>query len=541
MYKDIFNKLRINKSLRNLILSLGYKFPNLINWKKQIKNNKDRYYQLLKNKTGKRILIAPVVTSDQILVSLHSLIGFSLTLKGANVNYLTCNKSIMACTNSYNFAISNEKFLKEGPSQFCNSCYDCSYTLFKPLNDNFFQLNKYIDNTKLDQLRTLSNQIEIKEIKNFKEDDINIGEHTIAGTLRYFASGKINYDNDEQCAVLRQYFFSALVVKDGMNRLLNKHKFDTVIIDHGMYVPQGIVAEVARKKGCEVKVIWVGYRRNTLMIVDNITYHKSLLTEERSNWININLDEEKKQKIIKYLNDRDSGKQDWEKFNKDPIQEINLLKKEKNIDERPIVSLMTNVIWDAQLKFDQNIFTNQLDWIFKTVEYFKKKNDLQLIIRVHPAEVRPDMPASQKIIDELNKEFTTLPENIKIIDGHEKYSSYSLSKISKVVLVYATKLSFELPCFGQNVVVCGEAFAKNKGFTIDPKTIQEYFDILDKVPKMKNLSDEKKELAIKYAYHFFFRKSMEIESLITNTKSYPPFKLKENFFEIIEKKKRSCS
>ena len=106
-----------------------------------------------------------------------------------------------------------------------------------------------------------------------------------------------------------------------------------------------------------------------------------------------------------------------------------------------------------------------------------------------------------------------------------------------MVLVYATKLSFELPCFGQNVVVCGEAFAKNKGFTIDPKTIQEYFDILDKVPKMKNLSDEKKELAIKYAYHFFFRKSMEIESLITNTKSYPPFKLKENFFEIIEKKK----
>ena len=79
MYKDIFNKLRINKSLRNLILSLGYKFPNLINWKKQIKNNKDRYYKLLKNKTDKRVLIAPVVTSDQILVSLHSLIGFYLS------------------------------------------------------------------------------------------------------------------------------------------------------------------------------------------------------------------------------------------------------------------------------------------------------------------------------------------------------------------------------------------------------------------------------------------------------------------------------
>ena len=105
--------------------------------------------------------------------------------------------------------------------------------------------------------------------------------------------------------------------------------------------------------------------------------------------------------IIKYLNDRDSGKQDWEKFNKDPIQEIDILKRNKKLDNRPIISLMTNVIWDAQLKFDQNIFTNQLEWIFKTVKYFEKRNDLQLVIRVHPAEVRPDMPASQKIIDEL--------------------------------------------------------------------------------------------------------------------------------------------
>jgi hypothetical protein len=534
MYRNIFNKFRFNKFLRNLTLSLGYKFPNLINWKTQIKKNKKKYLNLIKNNSGKKVLIAPVVTSDQILVSLHSLIGFSLTLKGAEVNYLTCNKSIMACTNAYNFAISNKEFLKDGPSKFCNSCHDCSYTLFKPLNKNFLELNKYIDPVKIAILKKFSKQIDINKIKDFKEDGINIGEHTMAGTLRYFASGTINYKNHDQCEVLRQYFLSALIVKDSISNLLDKFNYDTVVIDHGMYIPQGIVAEVARKKGCKVKVIWVGYRRNTLMIVDDITYHKSLLTENLSNWKNLELDSEKKDKIIKYLNDRDSGKQDWEKFNKDPIQEIDILKRNKKLDNRPIISLMTNVIWDAQLKFDQNIFTNQLEWIFKTVKYFEKRNDLQLVIRVHPAEVRPDMPASQKIIDELNKKFEKLPQNVKLIDGHEKFSSYSLSKISKAVLVYATKLSFELPCFGQNVIVCGEAFAKNKGFTIDPTTEDEYFTILDNIKNIETLSRDKQDLAIKYSYHFFFRKSMEISSLITNIKSYPPFKLKDNFFEIVE-------
>ena len=38
MYKSIVDKFKYNKLLRNLTLSLGYKFPNLINWKKQLKN-----------------------------------------------------------------------------------------------------------------------------------------------------------------------------------------------------------------------------------------------------------------------------------------------------------------------------------------------------------------------------------------------------------------------------------------------------------------------------------------------------------------------
>ena len=36
-----------------------------------------------------------------------------------------------------------------------------------------------------------------------------------------------------------------------------------------------------------------------------------------------------------------------------------------------------------QLKFDQNMFKNQMR-DYKTKEYFKLRKDLQLVIRVHP-------------------------------------------------------------------------------------------------------------------------------------------------------------
>ena len=59
-----------------------------------------------------------MVTSDQILISLHSILGFALKMKGANVDFLTCNSSLGACTNAYNFAINNEEFINHGPKNF---------------------------------------------------------------------------------------------------------------------------------------------------------------------------------------------------------------------------------------------------------------------------------------------------------------------------------------------------------------------------------------------------------------------------------------
>jgi hypothetical protein len=531
---NFLKALRYNKTFRNFILYFGHKYPNLIDWKKQIQAAEEI---ISTNNLNKNILIAPVVTSDQILTSIHSILGFALKTKGANVDFLTCNSSLDACTNAYNFAINNEEFIKHGPKKFCNSCYDCSYTLFKPLTSDLLQLSKYIDKTSLDKIDKIVKTTEIKNIPQYKIDNINIGENTLAGTLRYFARGSIDFDNFYHNEILKKYFKSALVTKLAMENLLNKKKYDTVVIDHGLYIPQGIVGEVARNFGCSVKVIWVGYKRNTMMIVDNITYHKSLITENKANWMNYEFDNSKEKKLMNYLEDRDSGKQDWEKFNNEPINSIEILKKEKKIDGRPIISLMTNVIWDAQLKFDQNIFINQMEWITKTVEYFEDRKDLQLVIRVHPAEARADMPANEKIKDALKEKFIKLPENIKLIDGTEKFSSYTLSSISKAVIVYATKLSFELPCFGQNVIICGEAFAKNKGFTIDPESRDEYFKILDNVTDLEKLNEKKIKLARRYSYHFFFRKSMEIKSLITRENKYPPFKLKKNFHDIVKNKK----
>ena len=68
---------------------------------------------------------------------------------------------------------------------------------------------------------TLLKKLKIN-IPQYKIDNVNIGENTLAGTLRYFARGSIDFDNFYHNEILKKYFKSALVTKSAMENLLNK-------------------------------------------------------------------------------------------------------------------------------------------------------------------------------------------------------------------------------------------------------------------------------------------------------------------------------
>ncbi len=66
---------------------------------------------------------------------------------------------------------------------------------------------------------------------------------------------------------------------------------------------------------------------------------------------------------------------------------------------------------------------------------------------------------------------------------------------------------------GIPVVVAGEAWIKNKGLTFDAATPEDYFRILDGLPLQRRLEPEVVERALKYAYHFFFRRMIPLPFL----------------------------
>jgi hypothetical protein len=309
-------------------------------------------------------------------------------------------------------------------------------------------------------------------------------------------------------------------------RLLAGGRYKAVFLNHGIYVPQGVIAETARRLGVRVVTWHPAYRRGCFIFNHDETYHHGLMNEPVSSWEGMQWDERHREQIEQYLKSRWVGRNDWVRFQREPEFDIEAIKRETGIDfSRPTVGLLTNVVWDAQLHYKANAFPGMLDWLTKTIAYFERRPDIQLLIRVHPAELTGTLPSRQPAVTEIHRVFPRLPNNVFIIPPESRLSTYVAMSQCNAVLIYGTKTGVELAASGMPVIVAGEAWIRGKGVTIDAKSETDYFGLLDTLPLPARLDEPTRERALKYAYHFFFRRMIPLDC-VQERKGWPPFKVR---------------
>jgi hypothetical protein len=215
--------------------------------------------------------------------------------------------------------------------------------------------------------------------------------------------------------------------------------------------------------------------------------------------------------LLDYLNSRRYGTRDWIRFIENPQEDINSIARDLGVDfTKPSVGLLTNVVWDAQLTYRNNAFANMMEWILESIRYFAGRPELQLIIRVHPAELLAHTRARQTVTGEIAKVFPELPGNVFIIPPESTISTYSVMDQCNAVILYGTKTGVELTSMGIPVIVAGEAWIRNKGVTLDVDSPAEYFRLLDRLPLAGRMNAADTLRARKYAYHFFFRRMIPL-------------------------------
>lgn len=499
----------------------------MIDWQK-ILPSRSSEWQRNKNesRSGPRILIATSSAGHPVMAPIESALAVALTLRGANVQFLLCDQFLPTCWQALSTQFSDiAEFARFGLSKSkCRKCYPRGKTIRQPLGLPTYIYRDLVTSKEREEADDVSISIDIGLIPEYRVDGIAVGEHSLAGALRFFARGDLDGEPYAE-PILRRYFKSALLTHLAVRRLFETLKFDCALFYHGIYVPEGLIGEVARQKKVRV-VNWVtAYRKRCFIFSHTDTYHHTMISEPVDKWENLSWDSQSEFKLMGYLKTRWRGTQDWISFvHENPQFDIET-GNEVGIDfSKPCIGMLTNVTWDAQLHYPANAFPNMLDWVARTIDYFSRRDDLQLLIRVHPAEIKGIVPSRQPIVAEISKLFPTLPKNVFIIPPESRMSTYAAMLKCDSVIIYGTKTGVELTSMGIPVIVAGEAWIRNKGITIDVGTIDEYFRVLDRLPMKQKLDGDTLTRARKYAFHYFFRRMIPL-TFLELTKVWPFFKM----------------
>jgi hypothetical protein len=282
---------------------------------------------------------------------------------------------------------------------------------------------------------------------------------------------------------------------------------EVVVIPNGSILEFGAVYAAARRLGLKVVTYEFGEQDQRIWISQDgpvMFQETGALWQARKD---VPLTPAQQDRIEQLFESR-QGARRWENFARRwqgaPSEGAAQARKSLGLDTRPLVLMATNVIGDSLTLGRQAFSETMTEWIQRTGEYFARRNDCQFVVRIHPGEALMKGPS---VLEVLDRSLAGMPENFRLVPAAAPVNTYDLIANADLGLVYTTTAGLEMVMSGVPVIVSGRTHYRSKGFTYDPSSWEEYFNMLDSAlgnSAMARPSQAQVELAWRYAYSFFF-------------------------------------
>jgi hypothetical protein len=524
-WREVLKRWPAFRPIRLLNLKLRNRYAGLPHWRVLKGGGESAWRDARAAAGGPKVLMATSVGAHMAANTLDSLLAVALTLRGARVHGLLCDRALPACLACEStWWPDAEHFVRHGPERtLCHSCFGPAAHMWSDLGLALKLFGDYITEADRTAAWRLANETAEQDLDKVEYLGVRVGMHARSGALRYFAVGNFTHE-PHALEVRRRFLAAALIATTALDRLFAMEGYDICVAHHGIYVPQGLLVDLAHKHRVRLVTWNIAYRSGSFIFSHDDSYHFTLMNEPASVWEDLPWSPALQQALDAYMQSRAAGTMDWVSYHDGTGQSLAELKNEFGIDfNKPTVAAFTNVLWDAQVFYPSNAFPSMLDWLLATIRYFAKRQDLQLVIRVHPAEIKNPTKSRETVVGELARLMPQLPPNVFVIPPTSNANSYAIARASNAAIIYGTKMGVELAYMGVPTIVAGESWARNKGITLDADSREGYLALLDRLPLTDRLDPATKLRAARYAFHFFFRRTIPLEFLRVQKNSWPPF------------------
>jgi hypothetical protein len=318
---------------------------------------------------------------------------------------------------------------------------------------------------------------------------------------KWFLMGTQVADDPIGPITVRRFLRSARRVARGMEKTLDELRPDVVLLLNGLFFFEAICWELCRRRGIDVVTYERGLIKETLVFRRGAPACLLDMPEAWDRWKDEPLTPEEDTELDTYLKEREQGKRTIDQF----WGNARFGAVDRSGTGR-LVTLFTNLTWDSAVIGQELGFARIQDWVAAAIEAFANRPGDELVVRIHPAETKlPGKQSREPLREFIDDRFPTLPPNVRIVDPDDPTSSYPLMAASDVGLVFSSTTGLELAIRGKPVIVAGRTHYRDKGFTVDVSTPEEFHISLEKALADPAAVAPDTELARRYAYLFFFR------------------------------------
>lgn len=423
--------------------------------------------------------------------------------QGCEVDYLIYDETI-----PINEVITKERVESYGKDAFWNKSVNIARK-----NLSAAQINYSIININPEISLLIKDLNDIESILKFHYDGIDFGDIVKGVMFRYYKSLKFGSDSFE---VGKKFLITTLTNYFKVRELNSLNKYEYILFSHGIYCTWQPVVSFCEKNN----IPFICYDRakvkgecNFNLNVPSPVWDISTAWERLKNY---QLTTDELDRVGKYLKERELQKGDVYSYNFS-VKESNIsaLKDRLNISATAtVVTIFTNLIWDAANVSRDIAFSSPIDCIKKTIDYYIKRKDVHIVIRSHPAE---KVLGTKERYGELVRGLFNigLPTNVTIIEPEQNINSFSVLELSDIGVVHTSTVGLEMAIEGKPVILISETHYRDKGFTYDAINESDYFSTLDNLIYSKDLKPNQIQLAKKYFYLMMFEYQQKMPMTFT--------------------------
>lgn len=454
----------------------------------------------------KVIILAVRAIPTTNLVYFDAIFGHAFKKVGSDVKMLYCDGVLDSCD-------ADTIFRNQKPQ--CFVCRNLGCFVKNSLNLDTISYRQYVLDTDIQEIKKKVASLDTADLLNYKYLGVNVGVHARASTVRFFLSGQLNLNNPKEIAILKRKLVYAMITVKVANGVYLKEKPKVIFMLHGIYSTWGPFVDYFRAKNIDVIIYAnIPFRFGHFLFSRNSREYELVAKKTWDEFSKIPLSDDEESQVDHYLSNRfkgDAGDHWLYKKNFQAISEKQLLFKSlvnKKYSRRYV--LYPNLAWDACVEGRGSaIFKDIFDWIDVLINYFKKKQDYQLIIKPHPAELVWER-GTKGITDYISNQYPNLPKNIIVLNPDTPLRAYELVTPHTICLTFNGTIGLELATQKTPVLVAGSCHYKDAGVVYNIKTFEEYLNLLDNPEKLISFAKANVKLAKKYAYFYFFKSLIRI-------------------------------